>query len=143
MDYYQSRAEHFLRIDTANTLKIAKQPQKMRPDFPEYKKLQECGREWLVFELAEMATGFVRFGTPQTMRGRFLTNICPATTGEAQEILELAVSSNAATHKCKVDAPRGTVISAGLMTSSKTIQFYVPNTANLTYYEPTLADWKR
>ena len=131
ISYFQNGSSHLLRTNSANMLKLVAPPEPMPSDFPDYGKLNVCGRKWHLIKLAEMATGLVRFGTPGSLRGRFLADIDPKDKEDAQQLLELVVSGNPATHKCKVDMPAGTVLLAGFMTSSSTMQFFVPDTANL------------
>lgn len=140
MHFYQSGSSYFLNIDTANRLKLVEAPQVLSSDFPDYIKLKNCAPEWYLAKLAEMATGLARFGSPETLRGRFLSHIWSVSSEEARRLLELTASKNLATHKCKVDAPTGTTFLFGRMTSSSIMQFYVPNTADLIYHNPIATD---
>ena len=144
MEYYQNDSGHYLRVynpeipvGTANTIKIAGPPQSLPPQFS---YLNNCGQDWQAVVLAEMATGFVRFTAfEERLPGRFLTNIWSANSEQAQQLLELP-ERNQAKYKCRVDAPAGTTLMIGKMTSSPVTQLYIPDTANLIYYDPTAAD---
>ena len=128
----------FLKVTTSESvqginysIQIVREPE---PLPPEYSFLDGYGSGWIKITLAEAVTGFIHFCSEEKKPGsQFLTNITPINSEEARRLLELP-GHNKAEIKYKADVAKNSDVMIAYLTSSNTIQIFVPDKANLTYY---------